>query len=102
VDLLQVARASDGLGALAYFASLERFAREVLKNAYQRLLPPCRGLEVVLRPMLPDAASPRDLRDKVATLRRMGIADVAFYHYGFMRLESLPWIRDAIGEVSGR
>lgn len=94
VDLLDVARAADGLVALAYFADLDRFEREVA--AYYDLLPTQKSLEVVLRPMLPDAESPRSLADKVTTLRRLGVADIAFYHYGFMRLESLEWIASAL------
>jgi hypothetical protein len=153
VDLAAVALASDGLGALAYFAEPDRFEREV--NAYLQVLPDesqfqqvapeerphrqanpkeahreagledraqqvtgpgkwathpapsvvsaCRPaaptrrhLEVLVRPMLPDADSPHVLAAKVATLRRMGINMVSFYHYGFMRLESLDWIRFAL------
>src|SRR5919199_510692 len=91
VDLAAVAGASDGLGVLAYFADLERFEREV--GAYQRVLPVGRSLEALLRPMLPDAESPRVLAAKITSLRQMGVRDVSFYHYGFMRLESLDWIR---------
>jgi hypothetical protein len=95
VDLAGVAGASDGLGALAYFAALDRFEREVA--AYQKLLAPGRQLEVVLRPMLPDADSSDALAAKLAALHRLGVDEVAFYHYGFMRLESLDWIARALG-----
>jgi hypothetical protein len=95
VDLAVVAGASDGLGILAYFADLERFEREV--GAYQRVLPVGRSLEALLRPMLPDAESPRVLAAKITSLRQMGVRDISFYHYGFMRLESLDWIRVALG-----
>ena len=94
VDLAGVATASDGLGALAYFAALDRFEREVAE--YQKVLAPGRRLEVVSRPMLPDAASSDALAAKLAVLERLGVDDVAFYHYGFMRLESLHWIARAL------
>lgn len=94
VDLGAVAEASDGLGALAYLANPERFEREV--TAYLDLVPAGRQLEVVLRPMVPDVDSPAALAAKIATLRRLGVADIAFYHYGFMRLESLDWIARAL------
>ncbi len=95
VSLPAVAGASDGLGALAYFADPGRFEREVA--AYLATLPPGRQLEVVLRPMAPDVDAPTALADRVATLRRLGVADSGFYHYGFMRLESLDWIAQAVG-----
>lgn len=95
VDLAAVAGASDGLGVLAYFAELERFEREV--SAYHRVVPAGRSLEVLLRPMLPDAESPQALAAKIARVRQVGVRDVSFYHYGFMRLESLDWIREALG-----
>jgi hypothetical protein len=94
VDPAAVATAGDGLGMLGYFAALDRLEREVA--AYQRVLPTDRTLEVILRPMSPDVDSPEALADKLAVLRRAGIDDVGFYHYGLMRLESLDWIRAAM------
>jgi len=94
VDPAAVAGAGDGLGMLGYFAALDRFEREVA--AYQRVLPADRPLEVILRPMPPDVDSPLALADKLAVLRRAGIDDVAFYHYGLMRLESVGWIGAAM------
>ena len=94
VDLAAVAGASDGLGVLAYFADLDRFEREL--SVYEHLMPSRRSLEVLLRPMLPDADSPEALTAKIARLRQLGVQDVSFYHYGFMRLESLDWIRSAL------
>jgi hypothetical protein len=138
VDLAAVARSSDGLGALAYFAEPDRFEREVsaylqlfpdeghyqqvapderaqqvagpekwanrpvpsVVSAYRPAVPTRRYLEVLLRPMLPDADSPHVLAAKIATLHRMGVSIVSFYHYGFMRLESLDWIRFALASNS--
>ena len=80
---------ADGLGMLGYFAAPERFAREVA--AYRAILR--QPLEVILRPMPPDTASADDLAAKVAVAAAPVQADVSFYHYGFMRLENLAWIR---------
>jgi hypothetical protein len=93
IDLPALAPVVDGLGMLAYFAALERFEREVA--AYQSISA-VKRLEVIFRPMPPDTASPADLAAKVISARRAGAADVSFYHYGFMRLENLGWIREAL------
>jgi hypothetical protein len=93
IDLPAIAGVVDGLGMLAYFAALERFEREVA--AYQAI-PAVRRLEVIFRPMPPDSASPGDLAAKVLAARQAGASDVSFYHYGFMRLENLAWVRQAL------
>jgi hypothetical protein len=94
IDLAAIARVCDGLGALAYFADPSRFRREVA--AYQALLPPDRDLLVILRPMEPDVAVPDELAVKLRILAEQGVSRVGFYHYGFARLESLDWIRQAL------
>ena len=38
---------------------------------------------------------------KVFSARSAGIADVSFYHYGFMRLENLAWVREALQNKTG-
>ncbi len=91
IDLLSIP--ADGTGMLGYFADEQRFDREV--EAYLRVAPADR-LEVILRPMPPDTASAEQLRQRVAALRAAGVGEVSFYHYGFMRLESLDWIAQAL------
>jgi hypothetical protein len=93
IDLPAIAEVADGLGMLAYFAEPARFEREV--QAYRAVSEQTR-LETILRPMPPDSTSAEDLAAKVATARRAGATDVSFYHYGFMRLENLAWIRQAL------
>ena len=94
VDLAGVGQACGGVGMLAYFAEQPRLRGEV--QAYQQQLAPDTRLEVLLRPMAPDVNSGAALAARLETLRGLDIRDVGFYHYGFMRLESLDWIAQAL------
>src|SRR5207248_7918712 len=95
IDVPTVARVCDGLGVLGYFADTDRLEREI--GAYQQHLPPAsQQIEAILRPMAPDSASAQELAAKVALLRRHGVPDIDFYHYGLMRLEALDWIAYAL------
>ena len=82
---------------LGYFADPSRLEREV--RAYRQLLPADGPLDVLLRPMPPDSRNGDELAAKVSVLRRYGIRDIAFYHYGLMRLEALGWIAHALEAV---
>jgi hypothetical protein len=99
VSLQAVAEACDGVGVLGYFADIDRFVREVA--AYREIVPSPGTLEVLLRPMMPDTSSPDALAAKVAALVDLGEIDISFYHYGFMRLESLGWIRTSLSSMQG-
>jgi hypothetical protein len=91
IDLPGIAGVVDGLGMLGYFAEADRLDLEL--TAYRGLH---RNLEVILRPTYPDTTSAGQLADRVALVRRAGARDLSFYHYGFMRLEQLDWIRQAL------
>jgi hypothetical protein len=91
IDLAAIAPVADGLGAIGYFADPLRLEREL--RAYGSL---GANLEVILRPMFPDSRSAEELGNKVQVARHAGATDLSFYHYGFMRLESLDWIRAAL------
>jgi hypothetical protein len=91
IDLPSIAGAVDGLGMLGYFAEPDRLDREL--TAYRELHD---NLEVVLRPTYPDTTSAGQLAERVALVRRARVRDLSFYHYGFMRLEHLDWIRQAL------
>jgi len=91
IDLLAISGVANGLGAIGYYADPVRLDREL--RAYSAFGAP---LEVILRPMYPDSVSADQLAEKVAIVRSTGAADLSFYHYGFMRLESLDWIRAAL------
>ncbi len=46
--------------------------------------------------MPPDCFSPEELEQKIALLSDFAPDWVEFYHYGFMRLENLDWIAQAL------
>jgi hypothetical protein len=45
--------------------------------------------------MAPDCDTAENLAAKLAIARQQDVAEVGFYHYGFMRLQSLDLIRSA-------
>ena len=53
-------------------------------------------LSVIMRPMAPDCDSAENLARKLEIASEAGCSEVGFYHYGFMRLESLDLIRSAL------
>ena len=99
VSMQAVAAECDGIGVLGYFAAIDRFVRELA--AYREVVPSPHTLEVLLRPMMPDTGSADELAAKVTALIDLGEIDISFYHYGFMRLESLAWIRAALPRLQG-
>ncbi len=93
VDVAAVAEACGALEAIGYAYDAERLRLDL--EAY-RALAGDSPLSVVLRPMPPDCDSPENLRQKVRLAEELGLARVDFYHYGFMRLDALDWIREAL------
>jgi hypothetical protein len=89
VDLDAVARACDGIEAVGYAADPERLRTDLTAYGEQ-------AASVVLRPMAPDCDAPSNLRAKVELASGLGLRRVDFYHYGFMRLDALDWIRAAV------
>jgi hypothetical protein len=94
IDVSQVAAACGQVEAIAYAADPERVRSDLA--AYRGILGEDARLSVIYRPMPPDCESPDNLREKMAGAREAGAVEVGFYHYGFMRLESLDLIRSAI------
>jgi hypothetical protein len=89
VDVAGVARECDGLSAMGYAADLERIRSDL--EAYGDA-----AVSVIFRPTTPDCESPDDLRAKVELARERSLRRADFYHYGFMRLDALDWIRAAL------
>lgn len=89
VNVAEVARLCDGLSAMGYAADLERVRGDL--DAYGDT-----AVSVIFRPTPPDCESPDDLRAKVELARERGLRRADFYHYGFMRLDALDWIRAAL------
>ena len=84
--------------AIAYAADPDRLRLDL--NAYRAVIGPDRRLSVILRPMAPDCDSAENLAQKLAVAGDAGALEIGFYHYGFIRLESLDLIRSALDLVS--
>lgn len=89
VDVDAVARACNGIQAIGYAADPERIRGDL--DAYGDA-----AVSVIFRPTLPDCDSPENLRAKVELARERALRRADFYHYGFMRLDALDWIREAV------
>ncbi|RYE86168.1 MAG: hypothetical protein EOP19_07565 [Hyphomicrobiales bacterium] len=55
-------------------------------------------LRGILRPSHPDLSTRGELLAAVDALRQGGVDELAFYNWGFLRQQSLDWIRDALGD----
>ena len=93
IDVGAVAKACGQIEAIGYAADPERLGLDL--GAYRSIVGTDR-LSVILRPMAPDCDSPANLAAKLAIARDAGVMEAGFYHYGFMRLESLDLIRSAL------
>jgi hypothetical protein len=100
VDLEQIAGVCDGMSVLGYVREPNALRRDL--EAYRRAIGVERRLSVALRPMPPDCFSPAELAQKIAVLGDFGTDWVEFYHYGFMRLENLEWIAEALTSQAAR
>jgi hypothetical protein len=89
VDVDAVARACDGIEAIGYAADPERVRGDL--DAYGDA-----AVSIIFRPTTPDCDSPDNLRAKVELARSPLQRRADFYHYGFMRLDALDWIRAAL------
>jgi hypothetical protein len=89
VDVAAVAGACAGIEAIGYAADPERIRSDL--DAYGDA-----AVSVIFRPTTPDCDSPENLRAKVELARERGLRRADFYHYGFMRLDALDWIRAAV------
>jgi len=93
VDLPAVARACGSIAAIGYAADPDRLRLDL--DAYAAEAGGAE-LSVALRPMAPDCDSVENLAAKLAVCRDVGVARVHFYHYGFMRLETLDVVQAAL------
>jgi hypothetical protein len=90
IDVAGVARAGDGVQVIGYAADPDRIRGDL--DAYGDS-----AVSVIFRPTPPDCESAEDVRAKVELARERGLRRTDFYHYGFMRLDALDWIRSALG-----
>jgi len=94
IDVAGVAKACGQVEAIGYAADPERLRLDL--SAYRSLTGADRKLSVIMRPMAPDCESAENLAAKLAVARESDVSEAGFYHYGFMRLESLDLIRTAL------
>ena len=94
IDVGAVAAACGQVEAIGYAADPERVGFDLA--AYRALIGDRIRLSVILRPMAPDCDSPENLARKLAIAQDAGAVESGFYHYGFMRLDSLDLIRAAL------
>lgn len=101
VDLESVSRLCDGVGVLGYVRELKALRLDL--QAYRKAIRAKTQLSVALRAMPPDCLSSVELTQKIALLRSFAADWVEFYHYGFMRLQHLDWIAEALaGQAAAR
>ena len=93
VDLARLQRVCGEVEVVGYAADPERLRLDL--EAYTQHLGDCPAA-LALRPSPPDCETPENLAAKVRLARELGVARVDFYHYGFVRLEALDWIRAAV------
>lgn len=93
VDLDRLQGACTEVEVLGYVADPERLRLDV--EAYRGQLGDG-PLGVALRPSPPDCETAENLAVKVRLARGLGVRRIDFYHYGFVRLEALDWIRAAV------
>jgi hypothetical protein len=98
IDVGGVATAGGQVEAIGYAADPERLRVDLA--AYRETIGPDGRLSVIMRPMAPDCTSSENLAQKLAIAKELGVVEAGFYHYGFMRLESLDLIRAAVDSTS--
>src|SRR5207247_10370131 len=90
IDLVGLERVCPEVEVLGYAADVDRVRLDL--EAYRSALGQ-QPISVALRPSPPDCEAPENLAAKLRLARELGVARVDFYHYGFVRLEALDWIR---------
>lgn len=91
-----IAQACGALAVIGYAAQPERVGLDL--DAYRTLAEDAE-LSLALRPTPPDCDSAANLTAKLRIAREAGVARVHLYHYGFMRLETLDLIGEALASA---
>lgn len=93
VDLVRLGRACHEVEVAGYAAAPCRLRLDL--ETYRQQLGDC-PIAVALRPSPPDCDSSENLAEKVRLAHELGVARLEFYHYGFVSLDALDWIRAAV------
>ncbi len=97
-DLKAQAEATGIIEACFYEPSAARVEADLFD--IRRRLRGTGKLRGILRPSPPDLSSRSEFLAAVEALRHGGIDEIAFYNWGFLRQQSLDWIRDAMSGQS--
>lgn len=99
LDLDQIAPYVDELHPTCYLADPGANAASI--RAYADFAPTGMPIHGAIRAILPQIGSEEQLAESVAAFT--GIADgLSFYNYGFMALETLDWIKNAVADFTAR
>ncbi len=98
-DLAMLAEAADALEIPAYEPSAARVRADAW-DVRRRAGPDAR-LNFILRPSHPDLAGGAETTAAALALKDIGMAGIAFYNYGHIRLASLDRVRDALAALDG-
>ena len=98
VDLNEYLKLVDEAHPTFYFTDLDVHLAKI--DEYLGVLQNEKPMHAALRAILPQIASPEQLR---AQLEPLGphVEGVSFYNYGFMALPVLDWIRDGMQHIAG-
>ncbi|MFC2076582.1 hypothetical protein ACFLT7_05820 [candidate division KSB1 bacterium] len=94
IDLNRLNEIASEVTVLAYKAGIE----ETIEYAerYRAALPKNLQITVGLHGGEPYMDGPENFAGKIKGLKAAGFESLSFYNYGFMRLENLDWIREAL------
>lgn len=93
-DLAALARVADRLEVPAYQTGPTAIAQDIAQVRAAAGAEAAIGF--ILRPTWPHVSGPDDLAACVTSAREAGAAQLSFYNYGHMRLQSLDWIAAAL------
>jgi hypothetical protein len=93
IDLPALAAVCPEVLVLGYAADVERVRLDL--ETYRRTLADA-TISVALRPTPPDCETAGNLAAKLALASELGLTWAGIYHYGFLRLEALDLIREAL------
>lgn len=97
-DLCSIARVCDGLELPLYQPSADAMlcdAEDVIHRVGS-----VDSLSAILRPGWPDMTSESQLLDSVQHLKRLGIRDIAFYHFDMLRPVNFDWLKHALRDAA--
>jgi len=97
IDVGKIARSCHGIEAVGYASEPERLRLDI--EAYRAAIEDC-ALGVCVRPSPPDCEDASNLAEKLSVARSLGVTRMDFYHYGFLRLGALDWIRSALEQTA--